>query len=130
VTKIAPRGGAYDRKDAMGDDTVTIPRVEYVRLIEIAQDAADAEEARRLVAAIERGEEIMIPAADVTRIPDGESPLRVFRELRGLNISQLAEKSGVNRVQIHDIEAGRRKGGVETLKRLAEPLGLIIGDLV
>ncbi len=42
----------------------------------------------------------------------------------------LAKASGVNRVQIADIEAGRGKGSVETLRKLAEALRVTIDDLI
>lgn len=64
------------------------------------------------------------PADLVKRIIDGESPVRVFREYRDLSQSALAEASGVNRVQIADIEAGRKTGSVTTLRKLAAALGV------
>ncbi len=56
--------------------------------------------------------------------------MRVWRGYRGLTQSALAASSGVNRVQIANIEAGARTGSVETLKRLAGALGLAVDDLV
>lgn len=38
--------------------------------------------------------------------------------------------SGVNRVQIADIEAGRGKGAVETVRKLADALEVRLDDLV
>jgi transcriptional regulator with XRE-family HTH domain len=61
---------------------------------------------------------------------DGETPLRVFRQLRDFTQAGLAEASGVNRVQIADIQAGRSNGSVETLRKLADALGIKIDDLV
>ena len=60
----------------------------------------------------------------------GESPVRVYRNLRGMTQTALAERSGVNRVQIADIEARRKTGSVETLRKLAAALGVTIDDLV
>jgi mRNA interferase RelE/StbE len=42
----------------------------------------------------------------------------------------LFEKSGVNRVQIADIEAGRKSGSVETIRKLADALEVAMDDLV
>lgn len=56
--------------------------------------------------------------------------MRVYRELRGLTQMALFEISGVNRVQISDIEAGRKTGSVVTLRKLADALGLTIDDLL
>lgn len=64
------------------------------------------------------------------RLISGESPLRVWRELRGLSQVKLAAASAVNRVQIADIEAERGKGSVATMRKLADALGVRVDDLV
>ncbi len=107
-------------------ETVTITRQEYAALRAAAEELADIEAYDQAMA--EPGE--AIPAEFVRRMVDGENPLRVFRDLRGLTQSGLAEHSGVNRVQIADIEAGRKSGSVQTLRKLAEALGVMIDDLV
>jgi transcriptional regulator with XRE-family HTH domain len=71
-----------------------------------------------------------VPAEFARRLVAGESPLRVFRDWRGLTQARLAELARVNRVQIADIEAGRKTGSVETLKRLADALGVTVDELV
>lgn len=53
----------------------------------------------------------------------------MWRELRGLSQVKLGAVSGVNRVQIADIEAGRGKGSVEMARKLAEALGVRVDDL-
>ncbi|MCF3935025.1 helix-turn-helix transcriptional regulator [Acuticoccus sp. M5D2P5] len=111
-------------------DTVTIPREEYERLLAIAEDAKDIADADRIVAAVSSGDEETIPAEYVNRMVDGESPLRVFRDLRGFTQAHLAELSGVNRVMIANIEAGKRSGSIETMKRLATALSLTVDDLI
>lgn len=108
------------------NEMITIPRAEYDLLREAAEDLADLQAYDRAIA--EGGESI--PAELVNRMIDGESPLRVYREYRGLTQSSLAAASGVNRVQIADIEAGRGKGSVETMRKLAVALHLTIDDLV
>lgn len=104
-------------------DTVSIPRDEYERLCRIAEDAED------LAAADAALKTESIPAAFANRILDGESPLRVYRELRGLTQVALAKRSGVNRVQIADIEAGRKTGSIATIRKLADALDLTLDDL-
>ncbi|WP_075996051.1 helix-turn-helix transcriptional regulator [Salaquimonas pukyongi] len=109
---------------------VTISKEEYDRLLEAAQTLADLQAYDRTMAALDSGEEELIPAETANRILNGESPLAVFREWRGYNQSSLAKASGVNRVQIADIEAGRSSGSVATLKKLADALQVSIDDLV
>src|SRR6218665_1673737 len=109
---------------------ITITRAEYDRLREAAEDLADIETYNRIKADLAAGREELIPSEFVDRIIDGESPVRVFRELRQMTQTALAAASGVNRVQIADIEARRGKGSVETLRKLAAALGVSIDDLV
>lgn len=111
-------------------DTITITREEYDRLREAADDLADLRAYDRAMAELAAGEDELIPADYARRLIDGESPLRVYRELRGLSQSKLADASGVNRVQVIDIEARRKSGSVETVKKLADALGVRIDDLV
>ena len=76
------------------------------------------------------GEEELLPSLVVDQLLDGKSPLLVWREHRNLTQTELARRSKVNRVQIIDIEAGRKTGSVETLRKLAQELGIDIDDLV
>lgn len=111
-------------------DTVTIPRDEYERLLAAAEDLADLQAYDRAKAALTSGEEELIPAAFAERLLAGESPLRVYRELRGVSQSELARATGVNRVQISDMEAGRSQGSVGTLRKLADALAVTVDDLI
>ena len=109
---------------------VTIPRAEYDRLREAAEDLADLRAYDGTKAALAAGEEELVPAEYAKRLIAGESPLRVWRELRGLSQVAMGKVSGVNRVQIADIEAGRGKGSVETVRKLAEAWGVRVAELV
>ncbi len=112
------------------NEMVTIPRAEYDRLREAAADLADIAAVERIKADIAAGREELIPSELVDRMLDGESPLRVYREHRGLTQSALAAASGVNRVQIADIEARRKSGSIDTIRKLADALRVTIDDLV
>ncbi len=110
-------------------DTITIARDEYQRLVEAAQTLDDIRAYDRAVAELEAGREELVPAAFAARLVAGESPVRVYREWRGLSQAELARRSGVNRIQLLDIEAGRAGGSVDTLRKLAEALGVMLDDL-
>ncbi|HEY8577649.1 MAG TPA: helix-turn-helix transcriptional regulator [Devosia sp.] len=99
------------------------------RLLEAAEDLADIEAYHRIKADIAAGREELIPSPLADRIIDGESPLRVYREFRGLTQAALAAASGVTRVQIAEIEAGRKSGSVETVRKLAQALDVTLDDL-
>ncbi len=108
------------------NDTVTITRHEYDRLRAAAEELEDIRAYDKAMA--EPGESIA--AEYVHRLIDGESPVRVFRDLRGITQVALASKSGVNRVQIANIEAGKKTGSVNTLKKLADALDVTVDDLI
>ena len=112
------------------NETVTIPKVEYERLRALEEDFADIRAALAVEARIGSGEEELIPADVVDRLIDGEPPVRVWRELRNLTQADLSRASGVNRVQIVEIEAGRSTGSVHTLRKLADALGVTVDDII
>ena len=110
--------------------TVTILRAEYDRLCAVEEDFADLRAALAVRERIESGTEELVPAAVADRLIYGESPLKVWREHRALSQSALARVSGVNRVQIADIEADRATGSVRTLRVLADALQVTVDDLL
>ena len=112
------------------NETVTIPKAEYDRLCALEEELADVQAALAVEARIASGQEELIPAGVVDRLLDGEPPLRVWREFRNLTQAALARTSGVNRVQIVEIEAGRSSGSVHTLRKLADALGVAVDDLI
>jgi ribosome-binding protein aMBF1 (putative translation factor) len=107
-------------------DTVTIPREEYDRLREAAEELADILAFDRAMQDRDEG----IPSDVMRRILEDESPVRVLREWRGMTAAELARRSGVHPVMVHEVETGKKRGSVETVKRLAEALGVRVDDLV
>jgi mRNA interferase RelE/StbE len=112
------------------NDMVTIPKDEYLRLKAIEEDMSDLGSASEILDRIKAGTEELIPSAVVDRLLDGDAPLAVWREHRQLSQAGLARQSGVNRVQIVEIEAGRKTGSVGSLKKLATALQVDMDDLV
>lgn len=112
------------------NEMVSIPKAEYERLRALEEDLEDTRAALAVEARIASGEEELIPGSLVDRLIDREPPLRVWREYRALSQSALARASGVSRVQIVEIEAGRKSGSVHTLHKLANALGIAVDDLI
>lgn len=108
---------------------VSIPAKEYEQLLAAAEELDDLRAYDRAKADLASGADELIPAEFAKRLLDGESPLRVYRNLRNLTQQALSDASGVNRVQIADIEAGRSAGSVATQRKLADALGVTIDDL-
>ena len=111
------------------NDMVTIPKDEYLRLKAIEKDMADLNSATDVLARNKAGTEELIPSSVIDRLLAGDAPLMVWREHRGLSQAELARQSGVNRIQIIDIEAGRKTGSAATLKKLATALKIDMDDL-
>jgi DNA-binding transcriptional regulator YiaG len=68
--------------------------------------AYDAAKAR-----LDRGDDELIPLAITERRLSGESPVKVWREYRGMTQEKLAKASGVSRPMIAAIESGHKRGG-------------------
>ena len=112
------------------NETVTITRAEYDRLCAAEEDFEDLRAALAARQRIEAGTEELVPATVADRLIDGENPLKAWREHRALSQSALARASGVNRVQIADIEADRATGSARTLRALADALRVTGDDLL
>lgn len=59
-----------------------------------------------------------------------DNPILVYREYRGLTQAKLAQKTGVTQATIAEIETGRKKGSITTLKAIARALRVGLDDLV
>lgn len=107
-------------------EMITIPRAEYARLVEAAEELADVQAFDRAVTAGGDG----MPHDVLARLVAGESPVTVIREWRGLTSAALARRAGLHKVQVHDIETGKSRGSVATLSRIAEALDVMLDDVV
>ena len=103
-----------------------VPLDEYEELREELADAADAEAMRRVR---EDPDEEDVPLAFARRMWNGESPVRVWREMRGMKAAHLATAADVSRSYLSAIEHGAKRGSVDALKRLAKALDVGIEDL-
>lgn len=106
-----------------------IPYETYMSLAEKAEMLEDVQAYDEAKAALAAGEEL-VPAEVVYAILDGQHPIRVWREYRGLTQQELAEKAGISKPYLSQIEAGKRKGSTAVLSALANALGLTLDDLV
>ncbi|MPZ11102.1 MAG: helix-turn-helix domain-containing protein [Kiloniellaceae bacterium] len=87
-----------------------------------AEDAAEEAAVVHVRNQIAAGAEEVIPAEVVKRLDVGESPVRVFRELRGMTQGQLAAAIEVDQSFISKIEAGTKHPTAANLGRLARVL--------
>ena len=95
-----------------GERMVVIPLADYRQLCHAAE-----------------GRDELIPAEFAERILDGESPVRVWREYRGISVRELAARAAISAAYLSQIEGGSRNGSLATMKALAAALSLELDDL-
>ncbi len=114
-----------------GDEMATLPRAELERLSALAEEAEDVRAFDEATAALEAGEDELLPADFARVLLETDSPLREWRKYRGLTQAGLSGASGVRQATISDLE---RKGSAgepayKTVRALATALGVDPEDL-
>ncbi len=71
-----------------------------------------------------------VPDGVVGRLLDGENPVRVWRQHRGLSLRVLAEQVGTSPSALSDIETGKSEGRLSILHRVASALDVSLEDLI
>lgn len=99
-----------------------LPYEEYLRLIEQAELLEDIRDFDAMSAAIERGEEELIPGEVIHAILDGKNPIKVWREYRKLTQQQLADMAGISKPYLSQLETGKRTGTTDVLAAIAQAL--------
>jgi ribosome-binding protein aMBF1 (putative translation factor) len=115
-----------------GETLAVMPAEDYEALAAAADAVDDAEEEAlaaemRRLREEDRGEPLRL--AEFRRILAGESPIRVWREYRGISVRALAAQLGMSAGYLSDIETGKKEGSIETLRAIARELGVSIDDL-
>ena len=112
-----------------GKEFAILPMDRLKKLMDDAAMLADVKAYDAAKARLERGEDELIPLEMTERRLAGESAVKLWREHRGMTQEALARASGVSRPMIAAIEAGHKRGGVATLKKLAAALRIDLDDL-
>ncbi len=112
-----------------GKKVVLLEEGDFNKLVRDARMLADVHAYDAAKARLERGEDELIPASLIMRRLEGESPLKIWREYRGLTQEQLAAAAGVSRALVAAIETGRKEGSTSSLKKLAAALGCELGNV-
>jgi hypothetical protein len=106
-----------------------LPAEDYEKLAALAEDRLDAraaEDAERRLAA---GEEY-VPDEVVGRLLSGESPLRVWREHRGLTLAAAGDRVGIRPSYLSEIERGLKPGTPSLWRKLSAELDVEIDDIM
>jgi len=107
-----------------------LPYDEYKALLEVAEDADDVAALARFAKRYAKGAEETVPAAVVDRLLAGESPLRVWREHRGMSAAQVAGAVGITPAHVSKLESGKGDPSVAVLVKLANVLHTSVEELI
>ena len=120
-------------KDANGQTQfVVLPAEEYALLTQTVEAARELMNVRGALKAnvVDRmGGNNGIPATVAHRIAEGESPVRVWRENRGLKAVALARAAGISPAYLSEIETGKKDGTFRTMAAIARVLNVSLDDL-
>lgn len=106
-----------------------VPYAEYQKLLDAAEMLADIRAYDEAKAQLQSDEELM-PSQVVYALLDGENPIRIWREYRGLTQQQLADKAAISKPYLSQLESGKRNGTTEVLQAIAQALNLSLEDVV
>ncbi|MGA2595112.1 MAG: helix-turn-helix transcriptional regulator [Bryobacteraceae bacterium] len=112
-----------------GKQFAILPIDRLRKLMDDAEMLADVKAYDAPKGRLERGEDELIPLAITERRLAGESGVKVWRQHRGMTQEDLAKASGVSRPMIAAMEAGHKRGGIATLKKLAKALKIDLDHL-
>lgn len=107
---------------------VLVPAAEYDELCRAADDIEDLRAAGATLALGSEGP-APVPAIVAHRIADGENPVRVWREYRGMKAIELARAAGMSAPYLSEIETGKKDGTFRTMAAIASVLCVSLDDL-
>lgn len=106
----------------------TVTRAEFDAVLERIEDLEDALYLQS--AETDRSDRDYLSVDLVERLVGGESPVRLWREHRGLTVRALADLAAIDPSYLSQIETGKKPGSVKALRALAAALRVTLDDLV
>ncbi|MFV0383374.1 helix-turn-helix transcriptional regulator [Paracoccus sp. (in: a-proteobacteria)] len=109
-----------------GEKLIVLTAAEYAELVEDAGDAALADDALEQ----SRGKATMPGDLALASLDGTLHPLAAWRKAAGLTQAELADKAGLRKATVSDIENGKLDPRLSSLKALAAALNVDIDDIV
>jgi DNA-binding XRE family transcriptional regulator len=107
-----------------------VPYETYLQLVEKAEMLQDVQDYDSAKAALERGDDELVPSEVVYAILDGENAIKVWREYRGLSQQEVAEKAGISVPYLSQLETNKRTGSLDVLTAIAAVLQVSLENIV
>lgn len=111
-----------------GQRMAVLPAADFARLVEAADDRADSAAAERAEQRRAAGE-AYLPIDRVDQLLAGASPLKVWRQHRGMTQKALAAAVGCRATKIPELERGKGTGSASLWGKLAAALGVSVEDV-
>lgn len=107
-----------------------VPYETYLELVEKAEMLQDVQDYDSAKAALERGDDELVPSEVVYAILDGENPIKVWREYRRMSQQEVAETAGISIPYLSQLETNKRKGSLNVLSAIAKALNVSLEVIV
>jgi len=107
-----------------------VPYDAYLQLVEKAEMAQDVQDYDKIKAALEHGDDELIPSEVVYAILDGGNPIKIWREYRGMSQHEMAENAGISVPYLSQLETNKRKGSLDALSAIAKALRVSLEHIV
>jgi DNA-binding XRE family transcriptional regulator len=107
-----------------------VPYETYLQLVEKAEMLQDVQDYDSAKAALEHGDDELVPSEVVYAILDGENPIKVWREYRFLSQHEAAEKAGISVPYLSQLETNKRKGSLDVLTAIAKVLNVSLENIL
>jgi DNA-binding Xre family transcriptional regulator len=120
----------FPKPIAVTKDTVLLSRKDWKAVIDALEDAEDRGAVRASGARRASGKDDGLPVELYRRLRAGEHPIRVWRAQRKMSLTVLADRAGVARAYLSEIETGKKPGSVSALQKIARALGVDLDELV
>ena len=111
-------------------ETVTLSRADFEAMLEELEDAEDRVTVLEdcLDDAGSGPERYLLTMTETMRLIDGENPLRLWREKRGMDLAQLADAVGLDSAELAEIENGKSVSDAMLVK-LSQALDVLTDQL-
>ncbi len=103
-----------------------IPYSEYVKIEALLEDAEDIRDIEESLNSFET----TIPGEVTFAVIEGTHPIRAWREYQEIKVIELAQKIGISRAYLSQIESGKRNPTIKTLKKIAKALEVEVEVLI
>ena len=115
--------------------TVTVRRDDLAKLMSELEDAEDhaavaGRRAREKAVGKEAARRDYLTGEEARRLLEGDSPVQVWRDKRGLTQRALAALAEIAPSYLTEIEKGRKPGSARALARIAQALQVAMEDLI